>query len=200
MLDITIPDDALFRAPSDSAQSLIKEADWRVEQFTKNHRPRIDNFVICDFPLVDAALAWIVEQNLLAGESFCEWGCGAGVVTMLAAMHQLNAHGIEVEPALIELASQLAEDFDINAEFVLGSFIPQGTDIDYFAQIDHVETDSPEAYDELGLDIADFDLIFAFPWPGEHDFFEHLFENHASTGALLLTYQGIERLRLQRKE
>ena len=46
---------------------------------------------------------------------------------------------------------------------------------------------------------GDFDLFFTFPWPGEHEFFETIFDRFAADGAMLLTYQGIERLRLQRR-
>ena len=61
------------------------------------------------------------------------------------------------------------------------------------------DTDWPSGYDELGKDIDEFDLFFAFPWPGEHRYWESIFDHHAADGALLLTYHGIERLRLHRR-
>ena len=45
----------------------------------------------------------------------------------------------------------------------------------------------------------DFDLFFAFPWPGEHVFFEAVFDDSAADGALLLTYRGREGMSLTRK-
>lgn len=198
--DIAVPETLAFARPGPAALRLIHEADERIDRFTRCHRPSIENFVVCDFPLVNAALRWIVEENLLCGESFCEWGSGFGVVTLLAALHQLDACGIEVEQALVRESEQLAEDLEIPARFAQGSFIPAGgIDLVKFQEdIGHIDTDSPSGYDELDLDIPDFDLFFAFPWPGEHRLWETIFDQFASDGALLLTYQGIEQLRLQR--
>ncbi len=201
LIDIPMPD-SLATQPSGLAAELIAEAHQRVELFTRSHRPRIDNFVVCDFSLVDSALRWIVDQDLLCGESFCEWGSGFGVATLLAALHDLDACGVEIEQDLVTQSQQLAEDFEIEAKFACGSFIPdRGEDtIELLREIEHVETDSPSGYDELEMEIVDFDLFFAFPWPGEHHFFEAIFDRFAADGALLLTYQGIEQLRLQRRQ
>lgn len=202
MLDeIPVPDSLAFEPPEKVSLDLIVEAEARIELFTRTHRPRIDNFVVCDFPLVDSALRWIVDQNLLCGDAFCEWGSGFGVVTLLAALHDLDASGIEVESVLVQQAEQLAEDMQIQAAFARGSFIPSdGEDlIDLLSEVEHVETDCPSSYDELDAEIADFDLFFAFPWPGEQGFFEEVFDRFAADGAMLLTYQGIEQLRLHRR-
>ena len=123
------------------------------------------------------------------------------MVTDLAALHDLDACGIEVETDLVREAEQLAEDFGISATFAQGSFIPDGGEelIEFQEDVNHVETDTPSAYAELERGINDFDLFFAFPWPGEHRFWESIFEHFAADGALLLTYQGVEQLRLQRR-
>ncbi len=198
--DISVPDALALRHPSRDVVRLIDEANRRIERFTRTHRPRIDNFVVCDFPLVDSALQWIAEQNLLCGESFCEWGSGFGVVTLMAALHGLDACGIEVEQALVAQSQQLADDFEIRASFAQGSFIPDdGHDrLEFHDDTDHLDIHSASGYDELGRDIADFDLFFAFPWPGEQRFWETIFDQFACDGALLLMYQGIEPMRLQR--
>ena len=47
-------------------------------------------------------------------------------------------------------------------------------------------------YDELGLELVDFDLVYAFPWPGEEDWLRELVKRHARPGALLLTCDGGE--------
>jgi hypothetical protein len=60
-------------------------------------------------------------------------------------------------------------------------------------------TDAQAAYEDLGLEPDDFDLIFAYPWPGEEQVIFDLFADCAATGALLLTYHGLEGVRLQRK-
>jgi hypothetical protein len=41
--------------------------------------------------------------------------------------------------------------------------------------------------------------VFAYPWPGEEQVIFDLFADTASVGALLLTYHGIDGVRLQRK-
>ncbi len=198
--DISLPDSLAHRETTQQASRLIREADERISRFTRVQRPRIDNFVVCDCPLVDAAMRWIVDERLLCGNAFCEWGSGFGVVTLLAALQDFDAAGIEVEPALVQESEQLAGDLGIQARFAQGSFIPDGGEalIDVENDIDHIETDSPSGYDELGMEIADFDLFFAFPWPGEHRFWAAVFDQFSADGALLLTYQGIESMRLQR--
>lgn len=202
MLDeIAVPDDICLPPLDQAAAELIQLAAARIERFTRSHRPRIDNFVVSDFPLVAAAVRWIAAENLACGPSFCEWGSGFGVVTMLASLFEFDAHGIEVETALVEQAEQLAEDQQIEVRFAQGSFIPDAGHqlIGLLGQTEHLEIDTPDGYHQLDAEISDFDLFFAFPWPGEQHVFEQIFERFAADGALLLTYQGIEQLRLQRK-
>lgn len=189
-------------APEPAAARLIGDAERRVEAFTRSRRPRIDNFVTSDFRQVDAALDWIVQQRLLCGNSFCEWGSGFGVVAMLAALRGLNSFGIEIEPSLVEEAAALAEDHGIEVEFATGSFITESgrAVMEAGGETQHVETETPAAYDTLGCQICDFDLIFAFPWPGEEEHWFELFDRFACDGALLLSYHGIEQLRLQRHQ
>ncbi|TWU48597.1 hypothetical protein Poly51_44980 [Rubripirellula tenax] len=198
---IPVPENVLEYVLSREAARLLDDADVRITDFTRRQRPAIENFVVCDFRLVDAALAWIDDADLACGQRFCEWGSGFGVVAMLAGLRGWESCGIEVEPALIDQAHDLAEDHDIDVQFAAGSFIPEGADelLDFVEDISHIDTDCPSGYDELDTDIADFDLFFAFPWPGEHGFWEAVFERYAATNALLLTYHGIESIKLQRK-
>ncbi|MCK6459507.1 MAG: hypothetical protein L6Q95_06390 [Planctomycetes bacterium] len=51
----------------------------------------------------------------------------------------------------------------------------------------------------LGAAPQDFDLVFAYPWPGEEEVIEGLFERYAGDSALLLTFHGLDGLRLRRK-
>ena len=85
-------------------------------------------------------------------------------------------------------------------EFVCGSFIPQGGEdvADIVGDFAWLRTDAPSAYDELGLDPDDFDVIFAYPWPGEEQAIYDLFERYAAAGALLVTFQGVEAVRVMR--
>ncbi|WP_231612533.1 hypothetical protein [Novipirellula galeiformis] len=186
----------------DDHLELIEEANERVDAFTKNRRDTIRNFVVSDFELVGAAIQWLVENRIPCGDSFLEWGSGFGVVTMLAAIEGMDAVGIEVERDLIDQSRRLAEDFDIDAEFVEGSFLPDDRSVieSVIQDFENVDIDSPSAYDALGKSIDEFDLIFAFPWPGEQGYFAAVFDHFAADGALLLTYDGRNQLRLQRRE
>ncbi|GAA5508865.1 hypothetical protein [Novipirellula caenicola] len=188
--------------PADEHFELIEEANSRVDAFTRNRRDTIHNFVVSDFELVGAAIRWLVENRLACGESFLEWGSGFGVVTMLAAIEGMDAVGIEVEQDLIDQSRRLADDFDIDAEFVEGSFLPEDRSIieSIIHDFENVDIDSPSAYERLGKSIDEFDLIFAFPWPGEQQYFAAIFDQFAADGALLLTYDGRNQLRLQRRE
>ena len=101
---------------------------------------------------------------------------------------------------------RLAGDFGLPVEFVQGSFIPQGAEADVaeaYAETSaayfRLETEADEAYAELGLDPHDFDVVFAYPWPGEERLIEDLFEKYAADKALLLTYTQYNSVRLQRK-
>ena len=65
--------------------------------------------------------------------------------------------------------------------------------------MEHVEVHEGEVYEEIGLGLDDFDLFFAFPWPGEHTFFEAVFEAGAAVNSLLLSYRGRDGMHLIRK-
>ena len=80
---IAVPEELIVDDLSDEAEQLLVEAGDRITEFTRRHRPRIDNFVVCDFRVVDGALAWILAEGLACGDRFCEWGSGFGVIAML---------------------------------------------------------------------------------------------------------------------
>ncbi|MCA9249264.1 MAG: hypothetical protein KDA42_19215, partial [Planctomycetales bacterium] len=114
--------------------------------------------------------------------------------------------GIEIDPALVEAARSLAEAFELPVEFAAGRFIPTGGDAlvdDAYAESGTecfwLITDHSSGYDELGLEVDDFDIVFAYPWPNEEHVLESLFERYAADGALLLTYNQYDSVRLQRK-
>ncbi len=60
-------------------------------------------------------------------------------------------------------------------------------------------TEGPYSDADLDLEPEDFDLVYAYPWPGEEKVIFDLFESCASVGALLLTFHSQDGLRLQRK-
>lgn len=184
-----------------AAEELIVDAKARIEELEDKSRAAMPAFVPSDFEVAYRGLEAVHAANLATGRRFLEWGSGIGVVACLAAQLGFDAIGIEIEEPLVELADDLAAAHDIDAEFLCGSFVPHGTEVtvgtaDDFAWL---STTGPVAYDDLDLEPNDFDLIFAYPWPGEEQIIFDLFANHAATGALLLTYHGIEGVRLQRK-
>lgn len=187
-------------------QALLDEADLRVERFLQHCASSEHGFVTSDFVAVYRALRQIGDRGLSAGGAFCEWGSGFGVATLLASELGFDACGVEIDARLIDEAIDLAECFDIDAQFVHGSFVPPGGEV--LAEESYagaasgpvwLATDSDDAYQELELDVDDFDLIYAYPWPGEAESIERLFLEFAAEGALLLTYEHLESMRLVRK-
>ncbi len=192
----------------DDVVAFLHEADLRVSQFVRNSPIRATGFVPSDFVTVYHALRAIAEANLAPGTWLCEWGSGFGVVASLAAMLGFKACGIEIERGLIDASRTLADDFGLPVEFVHGSFVPSGAEA--YAEEAYVEkatdnnaewlvTDADDAYDELGLDPDGFDVVFAYPWPGEENLIESLFEKYAAEEALLLMYNQFNSVRLLRK-
>ena len=179
--------------------AFLREAERRIERFQIDHH--IPGFVASDFVRVYSALRALADSNLAAGGLFCEWGSGFGVVSCLAAMLDFEAWGVEIEGELVDAARRLAEDFEIPATFVRGSFIPPGSKIslgdgDGF---NWLSTEGEDLQHEMDLGPEDFNVIFAYPWPDEEDVIERLFEQIAGDGAILVTYHSDERLRFRRK-
>lgn len=190
----------------DDVAAFLREADLRVSQFVRNNPVPSTGFVPSDFVTVYHALRAITEANLAPGHSLCEWGSGFGVVASLAAMLQFRVYGIEIESDLVDASKRLADDFGLPVEFIHGSFIPPGGGVcvdeayaDNAAECFWLVTDADDAYGELGLDPDDFDIVFAYPWPGEEHVIEEMFARYAAEGALLLTYNYLDSVRLRRK-
>jgi hypothetical protein len=185
----------------DDVHSFVAEARCRIDQIEDDERASIPAFVPSDFDEVYRALLQIHETRIATGRRFVEWGSGVGVVTCLASKVGFDAVGIEIESLLVDIAESLARRFGIAAQFVCGSFVPPGAEplIDLSGEVTWLRTDAADAYAELELDPDDFDLVFAYPWPGEEQLIFDLFKHCAAVGALLLTYHSQEGLRLQRK-
>ncbi|MDA9857563.1 hypothetical protein N9D23_05535 [Rubripirellula sp.] len=195
---IDIPD-SINRLPyAKGAEHLIDTANDAIEAFMLADQTVIENFVTCDFHLLDQAITWIEQNHLLAGNRFCEFGAGFGVGAMLAALRGMESVGIEIEPRLVEQANQVAARLGNAADFYCGSFVPRGVEglAEIAAEVENVSTEEDDIYESIGRELNEFDLFFAFPWPGEHGFFEAVFEACAAKGALLLTYRGREGMNL----
>ncbi len=182
--------------------SLLDDADARINEFYRaNLDTPVPAFVPSDFVLVYQALREIGERGLAPVSLFCDWGSGYGVTSCLAAMLEMDAIGIEIEPDLVREAERLGEDFELAVQFVEGSFVPPGMDFiaEECGESAWLRTDGTSAYEELELDPDDFGLIYCYPWPGEQRAIDRLFEEVAAVGTLLLTYHGLDGMRLQRK-
>lgn len=186
--------------PRETAE-FIAEARARIESFMDENRAPA--FVASDFEPVYAALSAVSRSNLAPGNVFCEWGSGFGVVAGLASRLGFESYGIEIDPPLVDLARQLAADYSHPVRFVCGSFIPEGAEqiVDRAVSSDvfWLNTEADDAYEEMGLDPDDFDLVFAYPWPGEDDVITGLFDHCAAQGALLLTYSYLDGVRAHRR-
>ena len=198
---IEIPDSIREMPLSQRTGRLIDDANDRIEAFMLEDQSVIEDFVPCDFHLLDQSLDWIERNQLMAGNRFCELGSGFGVATMLAANRGMESVGIEIEPVLVQRSRDFANELVVAARFFCGSFLPRDAAslLERFPDFENIETDEGDVYREIGLAMNDFDLIFAYPWPRDWAFFEALFDAYAASGALLLTYRGRIGMSLVRK-
>jgi hypothetical protein len=185
----------------DAAAWLIVDAQKRVDAFSDEHAVSIPAYVPSDFEVVYRGLAAIEAQRLATGRRFIEWGSGIGVITCLAESLGFDAVGIEIESQLVEMAEALAEEHGMSAQFARGSFVPRGAEphLEMPDDVAWLTTTGPDGYEELEAEPDEFDVVFAYPWPGEEQVIFDLFAESAAVGALLLTYHGQEGLKLHRK-
>lgn len=187
--------------PAQVAQWLIAgrqriERYW--DQFPQKPLPQ---YIECDFDYVARALAACVQNNLIDGHLFCEWGCGFGIVTGVAALLGLDAVGIEAEEFLCSQARVLLQQNDVRAEIWQGNFLPQGAaslaeETDPLVSLTH---QIPPAYEAHDMPLSDFALTFVYPWPGEEHFLRAVFDRYARPGALMLQFRGPYHVELFRK-
>jgi len=175
--------------PSNVRRSL-DAAEEAIEQFrnARGHRPT--TFIQADCVEVYRALRKIA----VPGDCFLEWGSGVGIITILAAHLGYRSCGIEIDSELVEISTGLAEFCHTQATFSVGSFVPdeyqwsaESADAEF-----HTDPGGADGYEALESTLSDFDLIYAYPWPGEEEFFRDIFEQCARPGAGLITYRGIE--------
>jgi hypothetical protein len=198
LVDLDVPLDAT-PFPG-KVRAFLREAERRIERFQRECR--VPGYVPSDFPRVYATLRALAAGGAAPGNLFCEWGSGFGVVACLGAMLEFDACGIEIEPELVDHAQRLADDFDLAVTFWQGSFLTLQDEIELpdAEEYSWLITEGQGAPNELEIGPADFDVVFAYPWPDEEHLVENLFERHAAAGAVLLTYHGGDTLRLRRKK
>jgi hypothetical protein len=196
-IDIVLSDEPLPR----SVTRLLATAQQHIDALEERSRAEMPAFVPSDFEAAYRGLVTIESTHLATGRRFLEWGSGFGVVTCLAVLIGFDAVGIEIEPKLVRVANTLAHQHGIATQFVCGNFVPPGAEprLDFSGDLTWLDTHGKDGYDDLGLEPDDFDIIYAYPWPGEEQVIFDLFADCAAMGALLLTYHGQDGLRLQRK-
>lgn len=179
----------------------IKSALGEIETFQDRWDcPQIEQFVAADYPLVYQCLNWTLQSQPLLGQRFLEWGSGFSIVSAIAAEIGLNAFGIEAEPDLLAMGRKTIQTWNVSVELVEGNFLPPGAaELSDDPMLPSLSHDVADAYEKIGLDLDDFALVYAYPWPGEDDFHEFVFDRYAASGALLMLFCGPNDVRLWRK-
>jgi hypothetical protein len=180
--------------PEATLERLIRTGGEAWDEFRALTSHRHHLFIPCDHRGAYEALRGLRAR----AATFVELGSAAGVVTIMADLLGFEAYGIEIEPWLVNRSIESAEDVGSGAVFAEGTFVPPA----YQDEIEHLSgdfltpTDGADAFGELGLDLADFDLVFAYPWPGDEEWLEELMRRHARADAILLTYDVTDGFRI----
>ena len=187
--------------PAETEQILL-DADQVLQTYWDQWtRKPIEQYVACDFRDVWRALAKLTESKLAKGNTFCEWGCGFGIVTGLASQLGWEAIGIEAESFLVEQAKRFLVRNRLKGEILHGNFLPRGSERLAGSQSNHASLfhQVENAYEQHDLQFDDYALVFAYPWPGEHHFLQEVFKHYAGEGALMLMFLGPYEIELYRK-
>lgn len=173
----------------------------RIEAFQDRwDQHRIEQFVAADYELVYQALRWIDECRLPMGRRFLEWGCGFAAVSCLADKLNWNVHAIEAHPDLIPHARTTIADMGARVDLFVGNFLPANAEsLAFDPTLPSLGHEGDNAYEHWQLGLDDFSLVYSYPWPGEDEFHEDVFDRHAEAGAMLLMFIGPNEMRLWRK-
>ncbi len=150
-------------------------------------------FVAADYECVLQTLLTLRAPGL----RFLEWGSAHGVITIMADLLGFEAHGIELDSALVRIARGLAARYESRARFAVGSFLPGGYEWKPRSGDGRLGTigQGTPGYAELGHPLEDFDIVFAFPWSGEEPMMHDVMRRYGGRQASLLLYgvtQGME--------
>ncbi|HEX5004845.1 MAG TPA: hypothetical protein VFV65_05980 [Gemmatimonadales bacterium] len=143
-------------------------------------------FVAADY---DAVLQSLVALRA-PGLRFLEWGSATGVITIMADLLGYEAYGIELDGALVRTARLLARRFESGAQFVEGSFLPEGyrwTPRNGDGRLGTIGQ-GRSGYLELGRSLDEFDVVFGYPWDGESALMHDLMRRYGAPGARLLVH------------
>ncbi len=164
------------------------DAGWEFfDHFDRTVRERgFHAFIASEYEAVRDALI----THRASGVRFLELGSASGIITIMADLLGYEACGIEIDLALIATAREMARRFDSRARFVCGSFFPAG--YSYRTADGEVRTgtlgEGKSGYQELGLALDDFDVVFGFPWGGEEPVLLDLMKRYGNPEALLLMH------------
>lgn len=153
-------------------------------------------YVSADYPEIYRSLQVLKKR----AHTFLEWGSGLGVVSIMASRLGYQAFGIEIESRLVDEAIVLAERHGVAPTFGVGSFIPDEFRTsprrgNVFVQ---TQEDGRSAYDQLDMELRDFDVVYAYPWPGEYQVFREIIRRYASPHTYFLCYDAREGITLSR--
>ncbi|MFK8111757.1 MAG: class I SAM-dependent methyltransferase [Rubripirellula sp.] len=181
--------------------SRIKHDCSRIEAFQDRwDRPQIEQFVAADYSHVYQVLDWTLETQIVTGRRFLEWGCGFAVVSSFASRFDLDVIGIEAEQELLVEGHKTTQAWKVSAELIQGNFLPPGSDsLADDPTLPSLGHPVPDAYEQLELDLDDFAIVYSYPWPGEDDFHEAVFDRYAGVGSLLILFCGPNDIRVWRK-
>ncbi len=147
-------------------RSLIEEGRERWRRFDREvRRGRWHPFVPADHQRALRTLLSLREP----GRLFLEWGSAMGVITIMADLLGFEAYGIELDGELVAVARELARKHGSGARFAQGSFLPAGyawQSPDGDSRLGTIGQGRP-GYAELRRELADFDVVWAYPWTGE---------------------------------
>lgn len=154
------------------------------------HAPAFRGYVSADYQVIYEML------NRLRGRvlTFLEWGSGLGIATIMASRMGFKAYGIEAEPDLVEFSERFAKVYGPQARFAQGSFVPEEFEWnpEDGNELCQTSIDIPSAYDELDMELRDFDLVYAYPWPDEYILFQNILRQFGNRDALFLSYDARE--------
>jgi len=161
---------------------------WR--DFLAGRGSLFHGFIPADHREAHAVLA---EERARA-HSFLELGSGIGVITLLADRLGYDAYGIEIEPELYETSRALSDEVGGGATFALGSCVPEDfrDEVSLLDAEFHTPTEGADGYEELGMELSDFDLVYAYPWPGQEEWMEELVRREAGPHTRFMTYSVSE--------
>lgn len=187
--------------PTAEDEELLEEFEalWAEAQeiWVENENdPAFFGYVSADYLAVFEALIRLRGRVL----NIVEWGSGLGIVAIMASRMGFDAYGIEAEGPLVEHAERLAEVYGPSARFAHGSFIPDEFVWDPLDsdEISRTVIDVPSGYDHFDMELRDFDLVYAYPWPTEHEMYRNIMRECAADNSLLLTYDIREGINVMR--